>query len=701
MKNLRINISGMSCINCANSIKKATLKINGVKKVDINYANNFGIFEISNDDVIPKIIEKIKNLGFDISENLDDLEQKKEENLEKLKEKFFISLILSILIMVCEMTPIDTIFKTIFMLAISTFVIFICGKNFFIKAYENLKNNNYDMNVLVSLGAGSSYIYSLLSILNLTPKDLNYHYFGGACMIITFILLGKFLEERARLNSNDYIKNLINLKPKMAILADCKECEIEVKNLKIGDIIIVKAGMQIPIDGVIINGSAEIDEKAITGESLAVFKTEGDEVFAGSYSLNGFINVKVTKLAQNSLISQIVESMYEASTHKMKITRLADKMVNIFVPSVIVIAIVTLIIWAFCGYFLQGLLCAICVLIISCPCALGLATPIAIVCAITNTAKKGIILKNPEILEIIHKTKNIVFDKTGTLTTGEISVVHSTLDLNDLELVASLQQKSNHPVAKAIVKFANAKKEFDGEFKNFIGEGIFGKNDKYEILAGNLKFLNKNGIKIDKNFLQKDDEGIIFVAINGIYKGFIILKDTIRQEAKDVISNIKNLNITPFMLTGDNEKSAKNIAKLVSIEKYKFSVLPNDKFEFIKNLPNSIFVGDGINDLLSLKSADVSLAMGAGEDLAKEAGDGILLNSNLNGILNLFEISKKTIKIVKQNLFWAFSYNAICIPIATGILYSSFGILLTPMYGAIAMSFSSIFVVLNSLRLKD
>lgn len=696
---VKLNILGMSCVNCANSIKKAVLKIDGVRDANINYANNFGIFKISDEKIKQKIIEKIENLGFEITENLEILEQKKEQNLEKLKDNFLISITLSVLIMALEMTSFQTIFKPLLMLIISTFVIFVCGKIFFIKAFASLKNHNYDMNVLVSLGAFSSYVYSVLAILNFTPKDLNYQYFGGACMIISFILLGKFLEEKSRTNSNDYIKNLINLQPQKAIKAGCKECEVDVKELKMGDIIIVKPGMQIPIDGQIVNGSADIDEKTLTGENFPVFKKTGDEVFAGSFSINGYINVKVTKNYKHSLIAQIVEIMEQASTHKMKIARLADKISNIFVPSVVIIAILTLLIWWGCGFFLKGFFYAICVLIISCPCALGLATPIAIVCAITNIAKQGIILKNPEILETITSTKNIIFDKTGTLTNGEICVQKTSLNKQDLELIASLQNKSSHPIAKAIVSFANDIKEFKGEFKNYIGKGIYGKNEKFEIFAGNLKFLEENGIKVKENFQQIDNETIIFVAINKIYKGYIALKDRPRKESKEVIEKLQNLGIKTFMLTGDNEKSTKFIADFLNIKNYKHSLLPQEKFEFVKTIDKAIFVGDGINDLPSLKVANIGLAMGFGADLAKDAGDGVLLNSNLNGILELFKISEKTMKIIKQNLFWAFLYNIICIPIATGA-FSHFSIVLTPMYGAIAMSFSSVFVVLNSMRLK-
>ena len=481
--------------------------------------------------------------------------------------------------------------------------------------------------------------------------------------------------------------------------------------MKPGDKVLVKNGAQIPGDGIVISGEAEIDTSLITGESLAVFKKVGDTVNAGCVSVAGILQVEITKFSHQSVLAEIKNLLSEAGSKKMPISRFADKIANIFVPSVILIAVCTFAIWAIVGEFQIGLMSAICVLIISCPCALGLATPIAIVCAISNAAQNGVLVKNPEVLEILKDIKIAVFDKTGTLSKGEISVNFTNLSDENLAKIASVQMLSEHPISKAIVKFAKEKglkfAKFVGEFESLLGRGIKAQNGEFTLLAGNKELLNENGVEFEtpKNadeFLR-NGFGVIFVAINAKFVSFVALSDILRDEASECIKTLKNQGIKTIMLTGDNAKTANFIGQNLGIDEIVSEVLPSQKYEFIANLKNNqkvLFIGDGINDAPSLKTADIGVAMSSGSDIAKGAGDIIFIKNDLRNLAYLINLSRETMKTIKQNLFWAFFYNLVCIPVAAGILYPLWGILLKPMFGAAAMCFSSVSVVLNSIRLK-
>lgn len=711
---IKFNITGMTCVNCANAIEKNAKKIAGVISSSVSFTDSSGVFEVSDENVANSLKDKIKKLGYGVASNYDELERQKEKDLVNLKIKLIISAVLSVAIMIFEMNNTTDFFQLFFLLILASIVTFYCGFSFYKHAYNALKSFNFDMNTLISLGSLMAYLYSILVFLvpNLLPENMRYLYFSSSAMIITFVLLGKFLEQRSKIKAGNYLKSLMDLTPKTALVLqpDGQSVLVPIDKLKLNDIVVVKNGYSVPSDGIIISGGAEIDTSALTGESMPVYKGEGDDINAGTMNINGYINVKVTKLPQDSLLSQILELLIVAGSKKMSISRVADRVSNIFVPVVIIIAIATLLIWLAFGEPTRAVLSAICVLIISCPCALGLATPIAIISGISQGAKNGILIKNPEVMEIMGDVKYAVFDKTGTLTKGEISVIKTSLNKEDLKIVACVEALSEHLVSKAIVKYAFklVDNNISYSFVNILGMGISA--NEGEILIGNEKLLTKFEIELQPSQKQEIDEilndgyGVILVAIDRIYRGYIVINDTIKDDAKQSIERIKELGIVPVMLTGDNEKTANLIAKQLGIDIVFAGVLPDTKFKVIQDLKKDgakvVFIGDGINDAPPLKAADIGIAMSSGSDIAKDAGDIVLIKNNLISVALSIVLAKECMKTIKQNLAWAFIYNIVFIPAAAGILYPFFGILLTPMYGAAAMSISSVTVVLNSLRLK-
>ncbi|MCR8679538.1 MULTISPECIES: heavy metal translocating P-type ATPase [Campylobacter] len=708
MNKIELKISGMSCVNCANSIAKSALKIPGIKSANIDFNTHCGVFEYDKEDNIQALKDKIIKLGFSIQSSQSDLEIAQKKELKSYQNKFIISIIISVILMWIEMSQYDLAWLMAILAAIG---VFYCGFGFYWHAIKSLKERNYDMNVLIFLGTFCAFCYSIFATIfnSYIPLNLNYLYFSGATMIISFVLLGRYLESKAKAMASSHLKALIDLSPAKAfiITSDGSAKEIVASKLKIGDIVLVKTGSIIPCDGVIKNGGAEIDTSAINGESLPVYRSIAQEVYSGTLVCNGHILIKVTKSPNSTLLAQILELIQTAASKKLAISKLADKISNIFVPSIVAIAVVTFCIWAIMGMPFQGALSAICVLIISCPCALGLATPIAIVCAISLALKHSILIKNPAALEQFSNLKFAVFDKTGTITTGDISVIETNLNKESLSLVASISSLNSHPISKAIAQYAKelVDTKFQAKFEYISGLGIKGDN----ILIGNERLLSLNSVFIDENnkaIIEQKIEvgyGIVLVAIGGEFSGYIAISDTIKPEAKEIIDTLKSQNITPVILSGDNQKISNEVAKKLGIEMVYSEVLPQQKYEIIERLKKSgkvAFIADGINDAAALKSADISIAMNSGSDLAKNSADIILMQNNLNGVIKSINLAKKSSDTIKQNLIWAFGYNAICIPIAAGVLEPSFGIHLTPMWAAFAMSLSSISVVLNSLRLK-
>ena len=715
---VKLNIAGMSCVNCSNAIEKVSKKIDGVLEANVNFANASGEFVLKDASVREVLEQKIKKLGYFVATNIDEFEAKRDEHITAIRNKFIFAFLASMVIMALEMFVRPSVVVNLAILALGFLVLAFSGKDFFAHAIEAVKNKNYDMNVLVALGSGSAFLYSLFAVIfsDFIPDDLKNVYVSGAAMIIAFVLLGKYLEERSKAKAGDYLKTLLKISPKTAFLVmpDGHSKEVNVNELKVGDIVIVKNGYNIPSDGVIVQGGAEIDASMLTGESLPVYKEVGDGVFAGTLNTNGYISVKVTKSSYESLLSQILNLLSDASSKKMPIGRLADKIANIFVPSVVAISVLTFFIWIiFSGNFAYAISSAICVLIISCPCALGLATPIAIVSSLARGAKAGILVKNPEVLELIKDAKFVAFDKTGTLSKGQISVKSSNLSEQDLALIASAENLSEHLISKAIVRYAKQKcidlQKLNGKFQNVVGQGIIYEDENNQIIIGNEKLLLANEVSLnpdESNAIKEatnDGSGVILCAINKKFVGFLTLSDELKDEASDVINELTSLNLQSVILSGDDEKVVASIAKKLNVSKYHANMLPEDKFNEIKELTNHggvIFVGDGVNDSPSLKEASVGIAMNSGSDIAKGAGDIVLIKNDLRGVTGLVRLANATMANIKENLFWAFMYNAICIPVAAGVFYPVFGLLLSPVYGSMAMCLSSVTVVLNALRLR-
>ena len=717
-ENIKLNISGMTCVNCSNGIEKISNKMKGLSFSKVSFTSNSGEFIIDTEHLSKhKLINKIKALGYEVVEDLEELEKNKIKAYVKLKNTFFISLTLTSLMFYFMFFPKENNTYILFLLA--SIVQFYCGLRFYTLSYKALSHNNYDMNVLVALGTSAAYFYSAFVVISPTlfPENLRFVYFDGAAVIITFILLGRLLEERSRAKASDFLKSLMNLAPlKANIIKDNGDIkQIPAKDLEIGDIVLIKQGEQVSADCLIIKGYADINASMITGESMPVYKTIGDEIIAGTINTNGVIEAKVLKKSSDTKISKIIDLLSLAQSKQMPIARFADKVANIFVPLVIGISILTFLVWYFIvGNTLMAILASISVLIISCPCALGLATPIAIVSSVAAGAKEGILIKNPEVLEIIKDIRYAVFDKTGTLTKGEIKVKDMDIDEKYLNLIYALEKVNEHAISKAIINYIDDKNikeesiELE-EFKNIPGRGLSAKYNNELVLIGNIALLEENNISIDQlkkefylNTLKKGNVSVL-VSYKNECKGSISLEDEIKEGAIELIKALNAKNIQTILLTGDNKLTAKNIANTLGIKTIYSEVLPNEKYDLIKSLQNNskiMFVGDGVNDSPSIKQADIGITLNSGSDITKDAGDIILMNNDIACVLKSINLSFKTMKIIKQNLFWAFFYNALGIPLAAGIFYSSFGIMLSPMYAGIAMSFSSVIVVLNSLRLK-
>lgn len=719
-KKINLNISGMTCVNCSNGIEKFLNRQKGIINTKVSFASSEGSFEIDTQIYSKeKLIQNIEKLGYKVEEDINHLEQEEKKNFDKLKKLFLTSISITIAIFIFAFTNIlDMSIKTYVIFTLASIVQFYCGARFYNLAFKAIRNKNYDMNVLVALGTSAAYFYSttVLFFPFLFPENLRFMYFDGAAVIITFMILGRFLEENSKQKASDFLKKLISLAPQNAnLVKEDNSIEIIQANLlKIGNKVLVKTGEKIPADGVIIDGNADIDTSMITGESLPLFKKTNDEVLSGTLNTNGVITVEVLKESSDTTLSKIITLLKSAQSKQIPISRFADKIANIFVPSVIIISILTFLVWGvFLGDFQNAIIASISVLIISCPCALGLATPIAIVSSVSRGAKEGILIKNPEILEEIKDIKYAVFDKTGTLTKGNIKVTKTDIEKKYFKIIGSIETLSEHPISKAIVSYVENQKIPCNEQIDTVeiipGHGIKAIFEEQEFILGNKKLLEDNNITIlaeHLDFYEKELEksnGLILVSIDKKTIGSFSLEDEIKEDAKEVIENLKGMNITPILLTGDNKITASKVAQKLNIEKVYAQVIPTEKYDVIKELQKEskvMFIGDGINDAPSIKQANIGITLNSGADISKDAGDIVLINNELKSVIKSINLSVESMKIVKQNLFWAFAYNTLGIPLAAGILFPFFGIMLSPMYAGIAMSFSSVTVVLNSLRLK-
>ncbi len=595
--------------------------------------------------------------------------------------------------------------KNVLILFLASVVQFYIGKEFYVSALGGLKNRIADMNLLVVLGTTAAYLYSVLVMFfpDIFPEEMRHLYFDGAAAIITFILLGRYLEHRSKNKANEFMKKLLSLKPeKSTVIVDGKEVEVFAENIVVGDIVLVKPGEKIPVDGVVIDGESEVDQSTITGEPLPVFKKKGDTVIGGTINKTGFLKIKALKTGKDTVLSQIINLLTQAQSKKPPIGKLADKVVSVFVPAIMIISIIVFDIWYIYGNVQYGFLSAVSVLIIACPCALGLATPIAIVVSVGKGAKEGILIKNPEVIEVIKEIDVAVFDKTGTITEGNPSVSKADIiNEKDVPYIIPALKKSNHPLSKAILKFLNQEsdKKID-TFRQKPGKGIEAVVEGKTVVIGSQSFLKEKGLNLP------DEKGgtTVYISVDNKLSAVFKIKDKVKEEAPYVVKKLKEKGIKTVLLTGDNEKTAEEVGKETGFDEIRANLLPDDKYRIVEAFQKSgkkvLFVGDGINDSPSLGKADIGIAVSQATDIAKEAGDVVLLKKDLRLVLSFINLSEKTLNIIKQNLFWAYIYNIIGIPVAGGILYPFFGVLLKPVFAGVAMSLSSVSVVSNALRLK-
>lgn len=672
------------------------------------------------------------------------IDKKEEENTDELDymtKRFWISTVLAIPLFILAMLadlsenilPSSLSMSTIqyieFFLA--TPIVLWGGWNFYVKAYYSVINKSLNMFTLIGLGVIVAWIFSVIALFFPTLFPINLQgeggtvpvYFEVAGVIITLVLLGQVLELRARSRTNVAIKMLLNLVPSTAIRINTDKTEelIDVENIQLNDNLKIKPGEKIPVDGIIINGKSIIDESMVTGESIPVEKNLDDKVIGATVNGTGVFIMKATKIGKDTLISQIIEMVAQAQRSRAPIQKLADSVSGYFVPAVVLISFITYIIWYFFGpepTLAFAIVNAVAVLIIACPCALGLATPISIMVGTGRGALEGVLIKNAEALEIMEKIDTVVVDKTGTLTVGkpQVTAITNLNNFNENEILkfaAAIEQNSEHPLSEAIIKKAkeNAIDILEVEnFKYITGKGVIGEVDTKIIALGNLKLMQDLNINLDDavqkaNDLRENGQTVIFIAIDNILAGLISIADPIKSSTKEAIDNLHSLGINVVMLTGDNEITAKAVAKKLSIKQVYSDVLPEDKLSVIKDLQSQgkivAMAGDGINDAPALTAANVGIAMGTGTDIAIESAEITLIKGDLNGIIKAYKLSKGTMKNIRQNLFFAFIYNTAGVPIAAGILYPYFGILLSPIIAAAAMSFSSVSVILNALRLKN
>lgn len=748
MRKETYDVTGMTCSSCVRHVEKAVEKQPGVKKVTVNLLKNSMVVDYDENKLNQAEIEhavsdagyeaKLRSKNTDLTKDTEENSAQKE--YESYKRRLIWSVIFTVPLIYLSMGhmlgwPLPFFFlgtTNAITFAFTQFLLLLpvvyLNRSYFINGFKSLFKGTPNMDSLVALGASAALVYGIFTIYKigiglgfLDFKSVSAHvmnlYFESAGTILTLITLGKTLEAKAKGKTTDAISKLLNLAPKMArVLRDNQEKNVPVEEVKKDDVVIVKAGESIPVDGVIISGSASIDESALTGESLPVDKKEGDKAIGATINRNGYFKMRVTKTGDETVLAQIVKLVDEATSSKAPIANLADRVSGVFVPIVIGIAFIAAIIWLLLGSTFEfALSIGISVLVISCPCALGLATPTAIMVGTGQGAINGILFKSAKALETTHELQTIVFDKTGTITEGK-PVVTDIFPLqnteNDLlQIAASLESLSEHPLAQAITTSAKEKNLSFLEVEKFTqvaGQGISGIIDGKKILAGNLKMMNENQIETTSaNFLDNSTNGgktTLYFAQDNRLIGIIRVADVIKDTSKEAIEELNQMGIQTIMLTGDNETTARSIAKKAGIRNVIAEVLPADKEHEIQKLQNQgqkvAMVGDGINDAPALARADVGIAIGAGTDIAIDSADVVLMKSQLTEVSTAIRLSKATIKNIKENLFWAFIYNIIGIPIAAGIFYPAFGFKLSPMIGALAMSFSSVFVVTNALRLR-
>jgi len=757
MKSEVFDIKGMSCSSCVAHVEKAVSKLEGIQALNVNLlTNSMSVRYDENDITASKIEEVVKDAGYEavvrkkkeLTENTTQqnstvkAETTYDSDLLEMKKRWQVSIVMLIPLLYIAMGPMVGIPVPSFLKGIENSInsaliqmfialpIFIINKKYFTHGFRSLIKRAPNMDSLIALGSSAAFIYGLFAIsrisygistgdLSLVTKYSHDIYFESGATILTLVTLGKYFEAKSKSRTSEALTKLINLAPQTAlVIRDSKEIEISINEVKVGDIIIIKSGQTIPVDGEVISGSASIDESALTGESIPVYKELGDTLMSATICQTGYLTFKATKVGEDTTLSQIIRLVEEASASKAPISKLADKISGIFVPIVIAIAIVASAVWLFMGYpFEFALSIGISVLVISCPCALGLATPVAIMVGTGKAATNGILIKSAEALEMGQKIDTVVLDKTGTLTEGKPSVTKITsnrfMPVNKLlEVAASLEKPSEHPLAKAVLdeaEFRNVEPQPVSDFKVFPGMGIQATLNDRVYLAGNALLMQNNNINLgmfeeEELILSNDGNTVLLIANQKEVIGLIAVTDVLKSDSVSAVTKMHQLKLDVVMLTGDQLRVAEHLQHKTGINQVIAGVLPQGKEEEIRKLQSQgrtvAMVGDGINDSPALMRADLGIAIGAGSDIAIESADVVLVKSNLTSVITFIKLSKQVVRNIKQNLFWAFFYNVLGIPLAAGVFYHTLGWKLSPMFAAAAMSISSVTVVLNALRIK-
>lgn len=730
MKTEQYTISGMSCAACSASVNRVITRLEGVTACDVNLLTGKMVVTFDPKKTgQPDFIRVVEKAGFGISPDNTVADQKKPDKKES-PLPIIISAVFSGILLFISMGPM--VFKRLslphfidinlnpFNYALAQFLLTLpalfFGRNFFLKGIPLLLRGHPNMDSLVSIGAGASFIFSIVMTFRIAydPHAVHNLYFESVAVVITLILLGKFLERRSKAKTADAIKKLVELSPDTAVvLKDGKEYILPLKEVVVGDILLVRSGAKIPLDGKITEGQGELDESMLTGESLPVLKGVGDSVTGGSLNLNGSLVIEVTHTGEDTTLAKIIKFVEDAGSKKAPISKTADKVAGIFVPAVLFIAFLSAVIWLIAGQNIAfALKVFTSVLVVACPCALGLATPTAIMVGTGLGATSGILIRNGEVLETTHKIKVAVFDKTGTITEGRAVVTDVIAENKEafLQYSASAEAGSNHPLARAVVAAAHELdlKKVD-DFKDLSGKGVSCNIDDIPVLVGKEDFLNSQNIdtslwRKQAELLASQGKSLVWTAVDGKCLGFAALSDPVKETSQIAFEQLKTDGVKTVILSGDNKLCAEHIGSILNADRVYSQVLPREKAEIIENIKKEfgsvMMIGDGINDAPALAKADVGCAIGSGSDIAIESADIVLMKNDPLDVCKAIHLSRLTIKTIKQNLFWAFCYNTVCIPIAAGLLFPFGGPLLSPMLGGLAMSLSSVFVVGNALRLR-
>ena len=723
-------VTGMSCASCALSVESMLKCQPGIISASVNFADSSVWVEYNREITNAKTFrEVVQSIGYDLiydEKELPQLEGIKKHESDVLKRKTISAALLALPVVVIGMFLMDIPFANWIMLLLSTPVVFWFGRSFFINALKQLKHWKVNMDTLVALSTGIAYIFSLFNTVfphaMMVGTKHSPVYFEASAVIIVFILLGRLLEERAKSNTSSAIKKLMGLQPKTVTLVndDGTESIQSISTVQIKNNLRVKPGECIPVDGIVVEGTSFVDESSITGEPVPVEKLSGLAVFAGTINQKGSFIMLAQKVGSETLLARIIKMVQEAQGSKPPVQKLVDKVASVFVPVVISLAVVTFTLWMLLGgenVLPKALLAMVSVLIIACPCALGLATPTAVMVGIGRGAELGILIKDADGLELAHKIDTLVFDKTGTITEGKPKVTDFLWKAEDHELLKSIllgiESQSEHPLASAVIQLLQnntLQTVFVENFESITGRGVLASVQGIKYVVGNEQLMNESGIqltqedKITASALQEESKTVLLFGGNNQVFAIIAITDPVKPSSREAIEGLKNRGIEIHMLTGDNEHTAQLVARQTGIDFYKAALLPGDKAEYIKNLKQQgkvvAMAGDGINDSQAMAQADVSIAMGSGSDIAMDVAKMTIVSSNLELISTAIALSGQTIRTIKQNLFWAFFYNIITIPLAAGLLYPFTGFMLNPMIAGAAMALSSVSVVSNSLRLR-